>query len=535
MQAVDRFCRSIDGAGIRNRFYRLNLFCGNSDSTLAAVRTPLYRGQSPTGTQYGGTTDTNNNFVAGDYAETGASGGLIGNTTTKYLNTGLAPNDLPAVATGHLSFWTRGGSVAAVRRPIGCEATATANRFFIDRRPVANGGDLSHWGSSAAGSDPPSDDASSGLFSSSRTSSTDLRLFKNGSQVGPTQTSASTMTVHGNPWFVFANNGNGSPSSYYERRLAAYSIGDSMTAEQMLSYYNALNTFMAALRRDRPSSDIAFAAVTNEEAKLWIDNVYNNGGTVSTSTAAAVNTFCNDIDAAGIRDRFFRLNLFAGGNLAAALVPLFRGPTRTGTQFGNTTDTNFNFVAGDYAETGSTAGLKSDGSTKYLNTGFKAPAASLSATSFHLSCYVQGVESGGSSRIFIGNATNQAGVNLTTAIGWVSAGAVSSGVIADTTFPNGGSTDRQGLLLAATNGSQESTYYNNATSVVSQTSTQGGFETGTGDEFTIAARNFVGAIQLYSLNKRFRAYSLGAGMSASQVAAFNTAMQAFQAALTRNV
>jgi hypothetical protein len=271
------------------------------------------------------------------------------------------------------------------------------------------------------------------------------------------------------------------------------------------------------------------------EAQAWRNAVIANGGTVSGSTLTAVSNFCRSIDAAGLRDRFFRLNLFAGGNLAAALVPLFRGPTRTGTQFGNTTDTNFNFVAGDYTETGSTAGLKSDGSTKYLNTGFKAPAASLSASSFHLSCYVQGVEAGGSSRIFIGNATNQAGINLTTSIGWVSSGAVSSGVIADASFPNGGATDRQGLLLAATNGTRESTYYNNASSVVSQTSTQTDFETGTGDDFTIAARNFVGAIQLYSLNKRFRAYSLGAGMSASQVSAFNTAMQAFQTALTRNV
>jgi hypothetical protein len=266
-----------------------------------------------------------------------------------------------------------------------------------------------------------------------------------------------------------------------------------------------------------------------------VGRVIGSGGSVSASTAQAVSNFCTAIDAAGIRDRFYRLNLFCGSNLTAALVPLYRGPSLTGTQLGSATDTNFNFVAGDYAETGSTAGLKSDGSTKYLNTGFKAPAASLSATSFHLSCYVQGVESGGSSRIFMGNATNQAGSNLTTSIGWVSAGAVSSGVIADTTFPNGGSTDRQGLLLAATNGSRESTYYNNATSVVSQTSTQVDFETGTGDEFTIAARNFVGAIQLYSLNKRFRAYSLGAGMSAAQASAFYTAMQAFQTELTRNV
>jgi hypothetical protein len=272
------------------------------------------------------------------------------------------------------------------------------------------------------------------------------------------------------------------------------------------------------------------------EAEVWVGRVIGNGGSVSATTAQAVSDFCTAIDAAGIRDRFYRLNLFCGNNLPAALVPLYRGQSVSGTQFGNTTDFNNGpFVSGDYAETGSTAGLKSDGSTKYLNTGFKAPAASLSATGFHLSCYVQGVEAGGSSRIFIGNATNRVGINLTTAIGWVTSGAVSSGVIADTSFPDGGSTDRQGLLLAATNGSRESTYYNDATPVVSQTSTQVDFETGTGDEFTIAARNFVGAIQLYSLNKRFRAYSLGAGMSASQVAAFNTAMQAFQAALGRNL
>jgi hypothetical protein len=247
LRAVSAFCDAIDRAGIRDRFYRANLFCGNS---LSAALVPVFRGQSLGGTQYGNATDTNNGpFVSADYTETGASGGLVGNTTTKYLNTGLAPDALPQVATGHLSFWTRGGSVAGVRRPIGTEASVTANRFFIDRRPAANGGDLSHWGSLAASSDPASDDASAGLFSSSRTSSTDLRLYKNGSQVGNTQASAATITAHGNPWFVFANNGNGSPGNYYERRMAAYSIGDGLTGAQMLSYYNALNTFMASLSR----------------------------------------------------------------------------------------------------------------------------------------------------------------------------------------------------------------------------------------------------------------------------------------------
>jgi hypothetical protein len=245
--AVNTFCNAIDAASIRDRFYRLNLFCGDSDASLVAVRTPLYRGPSLGGTQYGNALDTNNNFVQGDYAETGASGGLIGNTTTKYLDTGLATDALPQVATGHLSFWTRGGSVSGVRRPIGAEATVQANRFFMDRRPVANGGDLIHWGSLAAGNN--TDDDTAGLFSGSRTSATDLRFYKDGVQVGTTQTGSATMTATDKPIFVFAGNLNGTPAVFYERRMASYSIGDGMTASQMLAYYNALNAFMGALSR----------------------------------------------------------------------------------------------------------------------------------------------------------------------------------------------------------------------------------------------------------------------------------------------
>jgi hypothetical protein len=112
-------------------------------------------------------------------------------------------------------------------------------------------------------------------------------------------------------------------------------------------------------------------STTHPEAQVWRNAVIANGGTVSGSTLNAVSRFCRSIDAAGIRDRFFRLNLFAGTGLNACLVPLYRGQSRTGTQYGNTTDTNVNFVSGDYSESN---GLQAtaDGSqtaTKYLDTG----------------------------------------------------------------------------------------------------------------------------------------------------------------------
>ena len=77
--------------------------------------------------------------------------------------------------------------------------------------------------------------------------------------------------------------------------------------------------------------------VSNADAQDWVNRVYANGGTVTSSTAAAVNQFCNDIDAAGIRDRFYRLGLFAGTGLNAATVPLYLTPDKTVTnlfQFG---------------------------------------------------------------------------------------------------------------------------------------------------------------------------------------------------------
>lgn len=93
------------------------------------------------------------------------------------------------------------------------------------------------------------------------------------------------------------------------------------------------------------------------EAQGWRNRVIANGGTVSGSTLNAVSKFCRDIDAAGIRNRFYRLNLFCGNNLNACLVPLYRGTSLGGSQLGGSTDTNANFVSGDYTETGASGGL----------------------------------------------------------------------------------------------------------------------------------------------------------------------------------
>ncbi|NBW85456.1 MAG: hypothetical protein EBR23_01145 [Planctomycetia bacterium] len=102
------------------------------------------------------------------------------------------------------------------------------------------------------------------------------------------------------------------------------------------------------------------------DADDWVSRVSTAGGSVSTATRAAVTRFCVAITAAGLRSKIWRANAFCGSSLTAALVPIYRGPSRTGTQYGNTTDTNNNFVSGSYTEA---TGLTGNGTTRYLTLG----------------------------------------------------------------------------------------------------------------------------------------------------------------------
>ena len=267
------------------------------------------------------------------------------------------------------------------------------------------------------------------------------------------------------------------------------------------------------------------------DARDWQSRVIANGGTVSASTMKAVDTFCKSIVTAGLRDRFYRLNLFAGTGLSAALVPLYRGPSLGGTQFGNTTDTNVNFVSGDYVETGASGGLIGNGSSKYLNTGFNPVTASASDSDFHLWAYTSGGEASGTTRGVMGNVTG----SNETFLGWVGGGTQENGVIAGSGVARrllGGGALSGSLAVVASSGKTLQAYYNGSASA-------GGTATATNSfadlPMFVFALNSSGSPTQYTLARRFRAYSFGLGLSGSQATAYHTALTTFQTALTRQV
>jgi hypothetical protein len=259
--------------------------------------------------------------------------------------------------------------------------------------------------------------------------------------------------------------------------------------------------------------------VSNADAQDWIDRVYGSGGTVSTATANAVNTFCNAIDAAGIRDRFMRLNLFAGTGLAAALVPLYRGQSLGGTQFGNSTDTNTNFASTDYSET---TGLLNATGTKFLSTGVTSsqlPASSghvawsYTNNSFSASGFAWGVSHQATHRTyaFISAANSQSISVASSAFNEVFSAA-----------------SAYGRWLASRTSLSLLTAYRNGASVGSNTSTVAA-TTGSTDQFLVF-RSAVGSGSRFGMNY----YGFGESMTAAQAASFDSAVSAFLTALGRS-
>lgn len=272
------------------------------------------------------------------------------------------------------------------------------------------------------------------------------------------------------------------------------------------------------------------------EAANWASRVRANGGSVSGSTLNAVSRFCASIAAAGIRDRFFRLNLFCGNSLSAALVPVFRGQSLGGTQFGNATDTNVNFVSGDYAETGASGGLQGSGTGKGLITGVNnidIPVAN------HCAAYVSSRNTSVSNCMDVGASNSHTNDNAV-------------GLLAIEFPPMGymlASFQRVNLPYTGVQGTNYfSAFYIGCCYTDTNTMFRNGVAVSWGTRATgvrtpyspspllVFASSQAGTTAFNRTSPaRLNAYSVGLDLSSTQAAAYHNAMQAFQTALGRNV
>lgn len=257
-----------------------------------------------------------------------------------------------------------------------------------------------------------------------------------------------------------------------------------------------------------PGKLILLFGNSDADALAWRARVNAAGGSVSQATYSAVVKFSRSCKAAGIWDKLNRVNLFCGDQLTAALVPLKVGA-------GNATDTNVNFVSGDYTES---AGLTGNGSSKYLATGVSDAVFGLTA---HVAAYLRVVPSQVLAGIIGSNATllqRTTDPRTATRIGSASQEASINGA-ATPAFLVGSRTSSTAIAL-----------YRNGTVLATNSNA---VTDGTGGAINVFARGS-------GFNDRFEngtlgAYSVGPSLSNPEVAAYNTIMEAFQDALNRGV
>ena len=276
---------------------------------------------------------------------------------------------------------------------------------------------------------------------------------------------------------------------------------------------------------------VIYAAPTiHHEAIDWATRVSANGGTISTTVLRACSEFCSAADRGAFRSAIYRLNPFAGGNLSGCLVPLYRGPTFGGTVFGGVTDTNVNFVSADFTETGVNGGLKGNGVNKYLRT-TTGTSSIPSLLSSHASVSGTGIETSGDAVLFgVWNGGNDFSRFQLDAYRSASSGrSVRIGPLgAVLSSPSSVESHLIGTRTSATNLS----LYSSGSLVATETTNRTPIALAGVGPYVFGLNPNNGAATSASA-ARLTMYSMGAGLTATQAAAFSAAVAAFNSALGR--
>lgn len=182
--------------------------------TLSGALTPLV-----------GAAPTNNNFVSGDYNR---KTGLIGNGSTKYLNTNRANNADPQNDFHMSSYHSTSGRMTMGE---GGFAVNGSSLFFSDGGTQCRSASNINVGAGA------------GFTGASRSSSAEYlvrRITTN------TTASLTSSLPSSNNLFVLARNFNNSPDSYSSQRCAFYSIGTSLSLSSLGTRVNDLYAAIGA-------------------------------------------------------------------------------------------------------------------------------------------------------------------------------------------------------------------------------------------------------------------------------------------------
>ena len=168
-----------------------------------------------------------------------SSGGMTSNGTSGYADTWLNSSTDLTLNNTHVSFYSRTNNTLQ-QVEIG-SGTATTNLIQLACNFQSVGSFSDQYNVNSRITTPQTD--SRGLFLGTRTSSAIHKLFKNGSQIGTTNTSAGGTLVN-LKLVLLGSNVNNIVSSYSTKQCSFASIGDGLTDTEATNFYNRVQTLM---------------------------------------------------------------------------------------------------------------------------------------------------------------------------------------------------------------------------------------------------------------------------------------------------
>jgi hypothetical protein len=345
---------------------------------------------------------------------------------------------------------------------------------------------------------------SQGFFIGTRISTTSHKGYKNGVQIGATNTTTNTYTLTGGHKIQLAKGVGG---SYSNRECAFASIGLGLTDSEALTYSSIVQRYQTALSR----AIVAIPTVQDINAQ----NFLVAAGITDSTQAQAVQNLVTELKYNSL------------WNKLQAIYP-FVGSTSTTQKFNlkSPFDTNAAFrLAFNGGWTHSSTGSLGNGTNAYAATGILANT--LSKTNAHLSLYQRINYTPSGVRIDLG------AFNETTFEGPILATEITTGTTRARLFKNAldfSATDNRGFFQVTTDATNTYLYKNGSqvATIAASGGTQPAFN------ILIGAITSDTGIKYYSPGE-YAFASLGDYLNSSESSTFNTIVTAYQTALSRNV
>ena len=442
------------------------------------------------------------------YSATGATP----NGTNAYADTKLVPSISLSTSSAHFSKYNRTNDLVGNKVDGSIGGTST---FFFQQNYSAGNGIIGEIASIM--SYTPTD--TRGLFTSSRTSTSLAKQFRNSSQVASATTTILGMSDRS--MFIGARN-DATVTFYNTYQVAFSSIGDSLTDQDILLLNQIVEKYQVALSRGvQAAQSFYYSSAYSNEANTYLYSTQITG----TTQVSAINTLINGLKA---------------NNLWTKMKAVYPFVTDKTLQADMAAQMKFNLVNPQDSDaafrlafsggwTYSTNGAQPNGTNGYADTKLNLATIGVSAASNHISVYLRTNSDGVYCDIGAYNIATDYQISTYARISNVAYVDLGVQSVSRITYSN---TDSSGYYVASRSSNILLKAFKNG--IVKGTNTNTNVVSILSRNLYIAANNDVAGTTQFS-NRQNAFTSIGDGLSDAESALLYQLVQQFQTDLSRQV